>query len=162
MTGEPVQLLVYRFGAGAAFGGELAGALERAEAGGAIRVLDVIVVGRDADSGERFALALHGGRAGGLTSALLSFRLDAGGRAAATRRALAPADERAQLIEELAERLPAGETLIAVLIGHAWARALSGEVTRGDGRELVNAFVEPATLVPLRSELLAAAAQPAA
>jgi hypothetical protein len=156
MTGEPVQLLVYRFSGEAAFRGQLAGALERAEAGGAVRVLDVIVVGRDAAAGEPFALALHGGRAGGLTSALLSFRLDARGRAEATRRALAPADDRARLIEELTGRLARGETLVAVLIGHAWARALGAEVDRSEGHELLNAFVEPTTLASLRSELLAA------
>jgi hypothetical protein len=157
MTGEPVQLLVYRFAGESAFRGELAGALERAEAGGAVRVLDVIVVGRDQTTGERFALALHGGRAGGLTSALLAFRLDARGRAEATRRALAPGDERAALIEELTDRLEAGETLVAVLVGHAWARALGVEVERGGGREAVNAFVEPTTLTSLREALLAAA-----
>ncbi len=156
MPGEPVQLLVYRFTGDLAFRGQLAGAFERVEAGGAVRILDVIVVGRDAGSGERFALALHGGRAGGLTSALLSFRLDARGRADATRRALAPGDERAQLIEELAERLGAGDTLVAVLVGHTWARHVGDEVARGDGREVVNAFVAPTTLASLRSELLAA------
>jgi hypothetical protein len=158
VTGGPVQLLVYRFAGEAAFRGELAGALERAEAGGAVRVLDVIVVGRDAAGGERFALALHGGRAGGLTSALLSFRLDPRGRAEATRRALAPADERARLIEELTDRLGAGETFVAVLIGHAWAHAVGTEVARGGGREVANSFVEPTTLAALRSELLAATA----
>jgi hypothetical protein len=162
MTGEPAQLLVYRFRGDAAFGGRLAGALERAEAGGAVRVLDAIVVGRDATTAEPFALALHGGRAGGLTAALLAFRLDATGRADATRRALAPADERARLIGDLADRLTAGETLVAVLIGHAWARAVADEVAAGDGHEIVNAFVAPTTLAPLRSELLDAAGPPAA
>jgi hypothetical protein len=156
MTGEPLQLLVYRFANGLAFRGQLAGALERAEAGGALRVRDVIVVGREAATAQPFALALHGGGAGGLTSALLSFRLDAHGRADATRRALAPADERARLIEELADRLSAGETLVAVLVGHAWAHALGTEVARDDGREVVNAFVAPETLTSLRAELLAA------
>jgi hypothetical protein len=155
VTGEPVQLLVYRFGGGGAFDGRLAGVLERAEAGGAIRVLDVIVVGRE-PTGETFALALAGGRAGGLTTALLSFRLDARGRADATRRSLAPGDERARLIEELAGRLPAGETLVAMLVDHTWVRAVGAEVARGDGRELMNAFVEPARLDSLRAELLAA------
>jgi hypothetical protein len=155
MTGEPVQLLVYRFVGDAAFDGQLAGVLERAEAGGAIRVVDVIVVGRDA-TGETFALALAGGGAGGLTTALLSFRLDPNGRADATRRSLAPGDERARLIEELADRLPPGETLVAMLVGHTWARAVGAEVDRGDGRELMNAFVGPARLASLRAELLAA------
>lgn len=156
--GEPVQLLVYRFGAGAAFRGRLAGALERLEAGGALRVLDVLLVGADAASGETFAVALHGGRAGGLTAALLDFRLGVQGRAEATRRALSPAGGQAELIEALAARLAPGEALAAVLIGHAWARELAGAVERTGGRELANALVSPATLLELRAELLDAAA----
>jgi hypothetical protein len=155
---EPVQLLAYRFSAGAAFRGQLAGALERMEAGGALRVLDVLLVGADAASGETFAVALHGGRAGGLTAALLDFRLGADGRAAATRRALARAGGQAALIEALAAELAPGEALAAVLIGHAWARELAGAVERTGGRELANALVAPATLLELRDELLAAAA----
>ena len=155
---EPVQLLVYRFAAGAAFRGQLATALERMEAGGALRVLDVLLVGADEASGETFAVALHGGRAGGLTAALLDFRLGTHGRAEATRRALAPAGEQAALIEALAESLAPGEAVGAVLVGHAWARELAGTVERTGGRELANALVAPARLVELRSELLAAAA----
>ena len=157
-AGEPVQLLVYRFAAGAAFRGQLAGALERMEAGGALRVLDALLVGVDAASGETFAVALHGGRAGGLTAALLDFRLGGDGRADATRRALAGAGEQAALIEALARGLAPGEALAAVLIGHAWARELAGAVERTGGRELANALVSPATLVELRDEVLAAAA----
>ena len=157
-AGEPVQLLVYRFAAGAAFRGQLAGALERMEAGGALRVLDVLLVGTDAASGETFAVALHGGRAGGLTSALLDFRLGTDGRAEATRRALAPAGEQAALIEALAGGLAPGVALAAVLIGHAWARELAGAVERTGGRELASTLVGPATLLELREELLAAAA----
>jgi hypothetical protein len=155
---EPVQLLVYRFAAGAAFRGQLAGALERMESGGAVRVLDVLLVGADAAGGETFAVALHGGRAGGLTSALLDFRLGTQGRAEATRRALAPAGEQAALIEALAQQLAPGEAIAAVLIGHAWARTLAGAVERTGGRELANALVSPATLLELRDQLLAAAA----
>ena len=154
--GEPVQLLVYRFAAGAAFRGQLAGALERMEAGGALRVLDVLLVGTDAASGETFAVALHGGRAGGLTSALVDFRLGTQGRAEATRRALA--GEESGLIGALALRLAPGEAVAAVLIGHAWAHELAGAVARTGGRELVNTLVGPATLLELRDEVLAAAA----
>src|SRR4051812_50115835 len=83
MSDEPVQLLVYRFGTDAVFHGQLSGALERMETGDALRVLDVVVVGLERTTGELFAVALRGGGAGGLTAALLEFRLDAGGRAAA-------------------------------------------------------------------------------
>ena len=41
------QLLVYTFGPGAGFEGQLVGALERIESGGAIRVLDALFVTRE-------------------------------------------------------------------------------------------------------------------
>jgi hypothetical protein len=157
MSDEPVQLLVYRFGGAAAFRGQLAGVLERMEAGGALRVLDVVVVGVDAETGETFAVALRGGRAGGLTAALLEFRLDRRDRAAATRRILGAEDGRAELVAELAAGLEPGETLVALLVGHAWARQLGEAVSRSDGREVANAVVEQTTLAGLRGELVAAA-----
>lgn len=157
MSDEPVQLLVYRFGTGAAFQGQLAGALERMEAGGALRVLDVVLVGVDRDTRETFAVALRGGRAGGLTAALVEFRLDAGGRAAATRHALAASPEHARLVEELAATLEPGEAVAALLVGHAWAQRLGHAVQLSDGRPLVDAFVEGTALTGLHDELVAAA-----
>jgi hypothetical protein len=48
MTGHSTlparQPLVYRFGPGAAFGGQLVGALERMESGGTLRILDALFV----------------------------------------------------------------------------------------------------------------------
>src|SRR3954469_5584242 len=82
MSDEPVQLLVYRFGTDAVFHGQLSGALERMETGDALRVLDVVVVGLERTTGEVFAVALRGGGAGGLTAALLEFRLHAPRRGA--------------------------------------------------------------------------------
>src|SRR3954452_1906807 len=157
MSDEPVQLLVYRFGTGAVFHGQLAGALERMEAGGALRVLDVVVVGLERTTGEVFAVALRGGGAGGVTAALLEFRLDTAGRASAPRRAMAASGEHAQLIEELAATLEPGEALVALLVGHAWERRLGGAVERSDGREVVNAQVSPTSLTGLHGELVAAA-----
>ena len=49
------QLLVHRFGADAAFEGQLVGALERVEADGPRQVLDVLFVARDG-GGELFAI----------------------------------------------------------------------------------------------------------
>lgn len=59
------QLLLYRFGPDAGFEGQLVGALERLESGGALRILDVLFVRRDRESGEVAAIDLHGGGAGG-------------------------------------------------------------------------------------------------
>jgi hypothetical protein len=54
-----VQLLAYRFGPDAAFEGRLVGALERMESGGTLRVLDVVFVGRDGQTGELLAAAVR-------------------------------------------------------------------------------------------------------
>ena len=45
------QLLVFGFGADAAFEGQLVGALERVESGGAVRILEVVFVAADEASG---------------------------------------------------------------------------------------------------------------
>lgn len=99
---EPAQLLLYRFGAGSAFEAHLLRALERMEAGGA---LDAIVVTADRDSGEVSAVAL-------------------GARSAADGGA------RGELIRRLAGTLGHGETIVALLVGHSWARALAEAVRR--------------------------------
>lgn len=51
----PAQLLIYGFAPGAAFEGQLVGAIERIERGGTLRVLDVLFVMRDADTAELVA-----------------------------------------------------------------------------------------------------------
>src|SRR5436309_5927021 len=81
------QLLAYTFGSESRFEGQLVGALERIESGGAMRVLDALFVAREPESGELTAVSLAGG-AGGIIGQLLDFRLDAGRRTSATQRAL--------------------------------------------------------------------------
>jgi hypothetical protein len=152
---RPVQLVVYRFGPGSGFEGRLVGALERVESGGALRVLDVLFVARDADAGEIFAIGLHGGGAGGMVSSLLGFRLDLEERRRTTRRVRAAAQ--GDLIERLGDALEPGHALAAVLVGHEWARALSDAVERTGGTALADAFVAPTSLTELADELLAAA-----
>jgi hypothetical protein len=77
MTEPTTQLLVYRFGPGARFEGQLLGALARMESGGTIRILDAFFVTRDADSGEPAAINRRGDGVGGIVAPLLDFRLDA-------------------------------------------------------------------------------------
>jgi hypothetical protein len=68
MTEPTTQLLVYRFGPGARFEGQLLGALERMESGGTIRILDAFFVTRDADSGEPAAINRRGDGVGGIVA----------------------------------------------------------------------------------------------
>ena len=52
------QLLVYTFAPVAKFEGQLVGALERVESGGAVRILDALFVTRAPETGELAAVSL--------------------------------------------------------------------------------------------------------
>jgi hypothetical protein len=151
------QLLLYGFGPDADFEGRLVGALERLESGGALRILDVLFVRRDAQSGDIVAVDLHGDGAGGVVAPLLNFRLDEAERSRATERALR-AD--ADIVRELGAALEPGAALAAVLVDHVWSGALEDAVARTGGTPLANDFVDATALGELRAELLAAAGRP--
>jgi hypothetical protein len=154
----PVQLLVYAFGSDASFEGRLVGAIERIEAGGALRVLEALYVRRDRDGGELTAFDLRGrAGGGGLTAPLLSFRLDKGARGRATQRALAGGvGVKGETLRELGDGLEPGTALAALLVEHSWARALDDAVERTGGTTVSDGFVAATELAALAPELLAA------
>ena len=152
------QLLLYGFGPEADFEGRLVGALERLESGGALRILDLLFVRRDAESGDIDAVELQGDGAGGVVAALLRRRLDEAERRRATERALR-AD--AAMVGELGARLEPGGALAAVLVDHVWSTTLEDAVARTGGTRLASDFVDAAGLAELAAELLAAAGRPA-
>src|SRR5215204_5815763 len=86
------QLLLDAFGPDAHFEGQLVGAFERVESGGALRILDALFVTNDPETGELVAIDLRGGAggAGAAIAQLLDFRLDPASRRRATERALSP------------------------------------------------------------------------
>jgi hypothetical protein len=155
------QLLVFGFGSGAAFEGQLVGALERIESGGALRILDALFIQRDADTGELAVVDLRSNRASGIVAPLIGFRLDPGERRRLTKRALTgraggvPGDT----LRDLGGALKPGAALAAVLIEHRWAEALDDAVARTGGTALVSELVHATTLGELADELLAAAAR---
>ena len=154
----PVQLLVYAFGSDASFEGRLVGAIERIEAGGALRVLEALYVRRDRDGGELTAFDLRGrAGGGGLTAPLLSFRLDKGARRRSTQRALAGGGGvKGETLRELGDGLEPGTALAALLVEHSWARALDDAVERTGGTTVSDGFVAATELAALAPELLAA------
>lgn len=155
MTRPSTQMLVYRFEPGAPLEGQFVGALERMESGGTLRVLDLLVVTNDPDAGALAALSVSGKGMGGFVAALLGFRLDAGERRKATKRAMQDA-ERAQTVQRLGEGLEPGAVVAAVLIEHVWARAVEDAVARTGGSAVVDAFVDAADLGAVGPELLTA------
>jgi hypothetical protein len=155
----PVQLLMYRFGHEARFEGGLVGALERMEAGGALRILEALFVSSSAETGELIAIDLRGrGGGGGITAPLLDFRLDERARRRATERALAGSTGLPpETLRALGATLEPGATVVAVLVEHVWARALEDAVSRLGGSALATEFVDAGSLADLGPDLLTAA-----
>lgn len=157
---SPVQLLVYEFGPDSRFEGQLAGAIERFEGRGTLRILGAMFIQRDAETGELFVLDLGTPGATGGTAPILDFRLDLAARRKATARALEadspgiPAD----VLQELGGSLQPGCAIAALLLEHVWTEALDDAVARTSGARLVNEFVEARTLAELSPRLRSAGA----
>jgi len=148
------QLLAFRFGSDSKFEGQLVGALERLESGGAMRVLDGLFVAREPETGEVSAISLGDAAPSRMVSRILGFRLDARERKVATERALA--GSAGDAVRALAETLTPGTALAAVLVEHAWAAALTDAVERVGGDEVVSEFVEASSVSELTPRLLGA------
>jgi hypothetical protein len=149
------QLLAFGFSPGAAFEGQLVGALERLESGGALRILDVVFVAADDATGELFAIDLHGGT-GGLIAKLLDFRLDPAARRRESERSLSEdaSEGMAPLLRELGKSLEPGAALAVLLVEHVWTGALEDAVSRVGGRVLASEFVSAARLSDLAPDVL--------
>ncbi len=151
------QLLLYSFGPNADFEGRLVGALERLESGGTLRILDLLFVRRDAESGDIDAVDLRGDGGGGVVAPLLQFRLDETARRRATERALL---DNTEVVRALGATLEPGCALAAVLVDHVWRGALEDAAARTGGTLLASDFVDATALGELGDELLAAVGRP--
>ena len=147
------HLLVYGFAPGAEFEGRLVGAIERIESGGTLRVLAVLFVMRDADTGELTAIERHG--RGSLVAPLLGFRLDPGERRRVSDKALR-AEPSGGPLHQLGDALEPGAAVAAVLIEHVWAHVVDDAVSRTGGQPLASEFVDSAALDELSAQVLAA------
>jgi hypothetical protein len=153
------QLLVYRFGPDAEFEGQLVGALERMESGGAVRILDVLFLHSDRATGELSVFGLRGDGAGRIVAPVLDFRLDESRRRRATERVLrdGTAGISGDRVQALGGALEPGCSLAAVLVRHLWADALQDAVARTGGTPLADRFVDaPAITAALLDGLLPA------
>ena len=129
------QLLLYTFGSDARFEGQLVGAFERIESGGALRVLDALFIASGPETGELIAIDLRGG-AGGIVAELLDFQLDPASRRRGHRARSAPrarAASRPRRSTSWARRWIRA-AMLALLLEHAWAETLEDAVSRTAGR----------------------------
>jgi hypothetical protein len=144
------QLLRYRFGPDAEFEGQLVGALQRIESGGALRILEALFVRSDAETGELDAVAVRGDGTGRIVAPLLDFRLDPAKRRRTSERALG--GDRGATLRTLGAELKKGEAMAVLLVDHAWARALEDAVARTGGTPVTSEFVDVTGLAELSVE----------
>ena len=155
----PVQMIAIAFGADASFEGRIVEELTKLELERTIRVLDLLFVMKDAETGDLIALDHQGEELGAIVGALLGFEFEDG------------ADERVQAevsgdrafgmtkeeIQALAESLEPGHSAGFLLIEHVWARDLKRSIRDAGGVPLGDGFLTPETVRAVEPELAAIA-----
>jgi hypothetical protein len=153
MDAPTTQLLVTRFAAGGEFEGGLLGALERLEADGSCRVLDVLFARRNAESGELDVLVAGDDSAGRMAAAVIEFRLDESSRRKRSAAALEANPELAQL----ADALELGAALGAVLLerrGQADLADLADAIERAGGQTVRSELTDASSLRELLPQVM--------
>ena len=154
----PVQLVAIGFSPDAEFEGRIMDELERLERHETIRILDLLFVGKDAETGDLLALDYQGEELGAIVGALLGFEFeDDGGR---PDEALEGMQSHAfglsqTEIREIAASLRPGNSAGFLLIEHVWARDLKRAIRDAGGFPLGEGFLTPEALAEVAVELVA-------
>ena len=130
----PVQLVAIGFPPYAEFEGRIMDELERLESHETIRILDLLFVGNDAETGDLLALDYQGEELGAIVGALLGFEFEEdGGRPDESLEGmqghafgLSPTE-----IQGIAASLRPGSSAGFLLIEHVWARSEACDPRRG-------------------------------
>jgi hypothetical protein len=128
----PVQLLVVGFDR-PDFSGEVLADLERLRDSDAIRVIDLLVVHKDADGVVEPLREAEG--AGGVVAALIGLAADAGEPL--------PADEE---FWSLDDAIPNDSAAVIVLIEHRWAIGIRNAIRAAGGAPIADAWIHPGDL----------------
>ncbi|HZB08345.1 MAG TPA: hypothetical protein VE525_04440 [Rubrobacter sp.] len=154
----PVQLVAIGFPPDAQFEGRIVDELERLESHETIRILDLLFVGKDAETGDLLALDYQGEELGAIVGALLGFEFeDDGGRPEESLEGMqGHAFGLSQTeIQGIAASLRPGSSAGFLLIEHVWARDLKRAIRDAGGFPLGEGFLTPETLAAVATELLA-------
>lgn len=158
----PVQLIAIGFAPGAKFEGRVLEELERLEQAGAIRLLDLLFVARDAERDDLVALGYQGESLGGIVGALLGFDFEGAEQAAGGEEVARDGQpfglDREQLLA-LAGALEPGQAAAFMLFEHVWARELKAAIRDAGGVPLGEGFLTPELIAAVAPELTAMAAE---
>ena len=154
----PVQMLAVGFDPDARFEGRIMDELANLERHETIRILDLLFVRKDAETGDLLALDYQGEELGAIVGALLGFDFeDDGERPDGSSQEIQGhafgLSERE--VQKIAASLHPGSSAGFLLIAHVWARDLKGAIRDAGGFPLGEGFLTPETLAPIATELLA-------
>jgi len=152
-----VQLLAVGFGPDAKFEGRIMDELSRLERQETIRILDLLFVQKDAETGDLLALDYQGQELGAIVGALLGFEFEGD---------LTPDSQEVQShafglsqgeIQEIAASLAPGSSAGFLLVEHVWARDLKRAIRDAGGFPLGEGFLTPEAIAAVAAELVAMA-----
>jgi uncharacterized membrane protein len=151
----PVQLLAVGFDHDARFEGRIMDELANLERHETIRILDLLFVGKDAETGDLLALDYQGEELGAIVGALLGFEFE-GEQPSEVSGIEGHAFGLSQReIQGIAASLKPGSSAGFLLIEHVWARDLKRAIREASGFPLGEGFLTPETLAEVATELLA-------
>ena len=152
----PVQLVVIGFPLGAELEGRIMAELERLERHETIRILDLLFVGKDAETGDLLALDYQGEDLGAIVGALLGFEFDGEQPNGTMEGIQGHAFGLSQTeMQEMAASLEPGNSAGFLLVEHVWARDLKSAVRDAGGFPLGDGFLTPDALAAVGTELVA-------
>ena len=151
----PVQLLAVGFDPDARFEGRIIDELESLERHETIRILDLLFVGKDSETGDLLALDYQGEELGAIVGALLGFDFE-GEQPSELSEVEGHAFGLSQKeIQGIAASLHPGDSAGFLLIEHVWARDLKLAIRDAGGFPLGEGFLTPEALSEVATELLA-------
>lgn len=157
----PVQMIAIGFGPDAKFEGRILEEIMKLEEERTVRLLDLLFLLHDAESGELVVLEHQGEDLGAIIGALLGFEFEGVDRAEPPE---VNADEQhafgltREQIEQLAGGIAPGEAAAFLLIEHVWARDLKTAVRDAGGYPLGEGFLTPEAVAEVAVEVGAMAA----
>jgi uncharacterized membrane protein len=154
----PVQLLAIGFGPEAEFEGRIMDELTKLEGQKTIRILDLLFVHKEAETGDLLALDYQGEELGAIVGALLGFEFED------EKQPIGSAEEEKveshafglsqEEIETMAGSLEPGSSAGFLLVEHVWARDLKRAIRQTGGVPLGEGFLTPEAVAVVAAELM--------
>jgi uncharacterized membrane protein len=155
----PVQLLSIGFEPGAKFEGRIMDELSKLENQQTIRILDLLFVHKDVETGDLLALDYQGEELGAIIGALLGFEFEGDEQPNGSTDGEMVESHAFGLslkeIEAMAASLEPGSSAGFLLVEHVWARDLKRAIRQTGGVPMGEGFLTPEAVAEVVVELVA-------